>query len=96
MKIFGKLWMDGDCSTIFEESNTKNEINENINNSTEKRNQRKNTIGHETRPVCGVSVYTAAATLSSLAQSGCMEELLVCPLEQNHGSKVRTYIETDV
>ena len=86
MKIFGKLWMDGDCSTIIEESDTKNEINKNIHNSDEKM---KNKIGHQISPVCGVSVYTAAATLSSLAQSGCMDELLVCSLEKNHGSKVR-------
>ena len=89
MKIFGKLWTDGDCSTISDESSTKN-INKIINNSNENRKKQQHIIAHQTRPVCGVSVFTAAATLSSLAQSGCMDELLVCSLSKVRGSKVRT------
>lgn len=89
MKIFGKLWMDGDCSTISDESSTK-KINKNFNNSTKSGNKRPHIIAHQTRPVCGVSVYTAAATLSSLAQSGSMDELLVCSPSKVRGLKVRT------
>ena len=95
MKIFGKLWTDGDCSTISDESSTKN-INKNINNSNENRKKQQHILGQDTRPVCGVSVYTAAATLSSLAQSGCMDDLLVCSLAKVRGSKVRTYSWADL
>ena len=95
MKIFGKLWTDGDCSTISDESSTKN-INKNINNSIKNRKKQQHILGQDTRPVCGVSVYTAAATLSSLAQSGCMDDLLVCSLAKVRGSKVRTYSWADL